>query len=243
MARGVHWAPVFEEPQDRLWQALVASGEMDFRKLRRFLVHALGDASAYQINAGDRSRYDEVHGRIGGAMHELAGEAGGGAPLCVMAHSLGAMIASNYLWDLQKSHVPPAVLAAFGVSAVDQATPLERGETFNLFYTHGTTIPIWSLRYSNPEFGTPIAVPSPNVPDGWPRGWWNFYDEDDVLGYPIKKLNRLYDDVVVEDRRVSAGSWVSGWTPLSHTAYDTDKDLLNPIADALASTWRAANGF
>ena len=32
---------------------------------------------------------------------ELAQEAGPDAPLCVIAHSLGTIIASNYLYDLQ----------------------------------------------------------------------------------------------------------------------------------------------
>ena len=144
-----------------------------------------------------------------------------------------------------KGHLVQAgVLGALQVPTLDEATALERGDTLTLLYTYGTTIPIWGLRFSNPEFGAPIAVPSPSLPPAYhalPHGWWNFYDEDDVLGYPIKKLNDQYDQVVVEDRKVGVGAWFSGWTPLSHTEYDTDKDVLDPIADALAATWKALN--
>ena len=244
---GVHWAPVFANIQGTLWQRLIAGGDMDWRKARRFMVHFLGDAAGYQPNSGSTGRYEEVHRIVARGFHNLKDEAGPDAPLAVMAHSLGAMIASNYIWDLQKPNLlDPAVLAEMGVTNLASASPLEQGKTFTLFFTLGTTIPVWSLRYSNPDFGTPIAVPAPGLLPPYstlPAGWWNFYDVDDILGYPLRELNALYQAVVTEDVEVSVGSFFTGWSPLSHTSYDEDRNVLGPIALKLAQTWRTMNGF
>lgn len=135
LARGVHWAPVFKTIQTELWARLEASGSMDFKRLRRFVVHALGDATAYHISRGDRVRYDEIHVETAKVFRELAVADGGTAPLCIAAHSLGAMIASNYIWDLQRSKVPTAVLDELGVTDMDQTTLLEQGITFRKSFT------------------------------------------------------------------------------------------------------------
>jgi hypothetical protein len=248
----VHWAPVFSAIEDDLLTRLSAGGPLDYRQLRRFFVTAFGDAAAYQINTGERDLYDRVHAVFAATLRQLAASAGADAPLAVMAHSLGAMIASNYLWDLESSTtgrkplVPTDVQAAMTGGSLEAATPLERAETFALFFSVGTTIPIWSLRYADPPFGTPIAVPSPHLVEHHPAiegGWWNYYDDDDVLGYPLKTLNEEYGRVVSADKAVSVGSLFTGWTPLSHTRYFSDRDIINPIADRLATAWKQANGF
>lgn len=244
VVKGVHWAPVFQTIQDDLWTRLEASGSLDFKRLRKFIVHALGDATAYQISRKDRTRYDQVHVEVAKAFRDLAVTDGGTAPLCIAAHSLGSMIASNYMWDLQKSIVPQAVLDELGVAGMDQTSLLEQGLTFRKFFTYGTTIPIWNLRYKN--FGEPISIPpTGELPpyDALSHGWWNFYDEDDILGYPVKGLNNLYGAVVTEDKEVNVGSFWSNWSPLSHTKYDTDKHVLEPIALELAVLWKEYNGF
>lgn len=44
------------------------------------------------------------------------------------------------------------------------------------------------MRYA--DFGQPVRVPSSKLADHWPGvpgEWVNFYDKDDVIGYPLKK--------------------------------------------------------
>ena len=235
----VYWAPVLQGAEEELWKRMKRAGELDFTTLRRFLVDFAADAIAYQPTPTDRRIYDGIHETFAEILNRLAAEAGQKAPLCVIAHSLGSVIASNYFYDLQH---PERSLIARNVKKRIGNTPLERGKTFALFYTLGSPIAIWSLRY--PNFGVPIAVPSPELSKYYPNlkgEWVNFYDEDDVIGYPLKTLNEAYRKAIKADRQINAGGLLSSWNPASHLGYWTDNDVTKPIAQELVRTWRAVN--
>jgi hypothetical protein len=235
----VYWAPVLQGAEEELWKRMKRAGELDFTTLRRFLVDFAADAIAYQPTPTDRRIYDGIHEKFAEILNGLATEAGQKAPLCVIAHSLGSVIASNYFYDLQH---PERSLIARNVKKRIGNTPLERGKTFALFYTLGSPIAIWSLRY--PNFGVPIAVPSPELSKYYPNlkgEWVNFYDEDDVIGYPLKTLNEAYRKAIKADRQINAGGLLSSWNPASHLGYWTDNDVTKPIAQELVRTWRAVN--
>lgn len=236
----VHWAPVLQQAQTKLWRKVSAGRDLDFVKLRRFMVDFAGDAIAYQPTPKSREVYDSVHAVLAGSLRSLARNAGRAAPLCVIAHSLGTIISSNYFYDLSQSRRPGMVSKA--VRDVKQTTPLENGETLTLFYTLGSPIAVWSLRYR--DFGKPIPVPSPKLEKHYPGlggEWVNYYDPDDVVGYPLRVLNDEYKQSVRRDVAVNVGGLLSSWSPASHTAYWTDNDVTKPIARALARVWRQAN--
>ncbi len=235
----VYWAPAVQDAEEELWRRMKRGGEMDFTALRRFLVDFVADAIAYQPTPKDRRIYDGIHEKFAESLNRLAAEAGEKAPLCVIAHSLGSVIASNYFYDLQH---PKRPLIASRVKKKIGDTPLERGETFTLFYTLGSPIAMWSLRY--PNFGVPIEVPSPGLSKHYPDlagEWVNYYDEDDVIAYPLKTLNEAYRKAIKADREINAGGLLSSWNPVSHLGYWTDNDVTKPIARELARTWRTVN--
>ncbi len=75
-----------------------------------------------------------------------------------------------------------------------------------LFYTLGSPIALWSLRYRN--FGKPIQVPSLKFGNHYRNlvgEWVNFYDKADIIGYPLKELNADYNAAVTSDRAVRVG--------------------------------------
>jgi hypothetical protein len=240
----VYWAPALQDLEDELWRRLKQSGDLGSAgdqpklRLRKFLVDFAADAFAYQPIPKDRTVYDNIHAIFAEALRSLAAKAGGKAPLCVIAHSLGSVIASNYFYDLQK-----------GVDMVSEPvrgqmgdTPLERGETFSHFYTLGSPISLWSLRYT--DFGVPIMVPSPKLSEHHPRlegEWVNFYDRDDVCGFPLKGLNHQYRERVKADVAVNVGGLLTSWNPASHLGYWEDDDVVKPIAKALARARRSVN--
>lgn len=240
--RPVYWAPVLQNAEEKLWKQVKKGGELDFTTLRRFLVDFAADAIAYQPTPQDRRVYDGVHEIFANVLDDLATGAGVKAPLCIIAHSLGSVIASNYFYDLQVD--PAKGIIADSVRAAMGDTPLERGETLAQFYTMGSPIALWSLRYRDPDFGVPIAVPSPQLAQHYPNvkgEWVNYYDEDDVIAYPLKTINDAYRKVVKADRGINAGGLLSSWNPASHLGYWTDNDITKPIAAALAATWRSVN--
>jgi hypothetical protein len=238
----VYWAPVLQDREEDLWKRVKRGGELDFTSLRQFLVDFAADGIAYQPLPRERDAYDGIHAVFAEALGGLAAAAGARAPLALIAHSLGSVITSNYLYDLQDPGGKNLIAASVRAKMGD--TPLERGETLAALYTLGSPLALWSLRY--PDFGLPIAVPSPRLgehhPSLVPLGeWLNFYDEDDVLAYPLRTLNAAYRRAVKADRPVNAGGVLTSWTPFSHQGYWTDDDVTAPIARTLARLWRAVN--
>lgn len=235
----IYWAPILQEPEDELWKRLELHKLSNPFGLREFIFHSLADSIGYQITAS-RSKpsdvrseiYDEVHQEFANTLKELASNAGPEAPLCIIGHSLGSVIASNYIWDLENERMQITV----------GDTPLEKGETLALYYSLGSQITLWRLRYN--DFGTPINIPSPKLSSHYPNlegEWINFYDKDDLLGYPIKAINDKYRSAVKEDIEVNAGNLLTNWTPLSHNEYWTDDEVTKPIAKALARVWTSIN--
>lgn len=194
--------------------------------LRWAVSNFVGDIVAYQVTPNSRIIYDAVHAHIDEALARLA-ERAPDAPLIVVAHSLGSVIASDHFYDLHKGRR-------------SAATPLERGETFTSFYTLGSPIALWTERYG--DFSRPVEIPGKTSDDpviAAAAEWINFYDPDDVLSFPLKGLSAHYDQAVDEDRSVSVGAFLLGMSPASHVAYWNDKAVLRPIANSLAWLWIA----
>ncbi|MDH3208331.1 MAG: chemotaxis protein [Gemmatimonadota bacterium] len=236
----VHWAPVLQEAQSRLWRKVSAHQDLDSVELRKFTLDFAGDAIAYQPTPQGREVYDSVHAVFAGSLRSLARTAGTKAPLCVIAHSLGTIISSNYLYDLSQRRRRGLVSRA--VRDVKKNTPLENGDTLTLFYTMGSPIAVWSLRFE--DFGLPIRVPAERLGTHHPGlegEWVNFYDPDDVVGYPLRPLNAAYARSVSQDRAVNVGGVLTSWNPLSHGGYWADADVIKPIARSLASVWSHIN--
>jgi hypothetical protein len=233
----VEWAPVLQDEEDRLW-ARMEGERLRWRSLRRFLLDFAGDAIAYQPTKRRSEVYDAVHEVAARTLARLADRAGATAPLAVVGHSLGSVIASNFLYDLHEEH--RRRMLARRVRRVLGHSPLARGETLALLYTTGSPLALWSLRRGG--FDRPVPVPSPRLATHHPGlggEWVNFVDRDDPLAWPLRVLNDAYRDGVTEDRAVSAGGTALGWTPTAHQGYARSKEVQDRIAEGLARTWRA----
>ena len=237
----INWSAALQYRENALWNRLNPAGPMRYKRLRRFLVDFAADAIAYQPGSSDRTAYDAVHRQVAVSLARLAERAGPGAPLCIVAHSLGTVIASNYVYDLMKRH---GSFMCPSVRRLINGTPLERGETLSLLYTMGSPIALWSLRF--PRFGVPIRLPTPSLARHHPGvtpAWINLYDPDDVIGYPLRPLNSAYRAAVTEDRPIDVGSLFTRWNPLSHQGYWNDGRVADAIAESLASVWRRSSSL
>ena len=238
----VYWAPVLETEEKELLRRVKREADLGYGDLRQFMVSFAADAIAYQPVPKERAAYDDIHAVMAKSLKHLARMAGPTAPLCIVAHSLGTIIACNYMYDLLKLEKG---FMAQSLRDQTRGTPLERGETFAAFYTFGSPIALWSLRFD--DFGTPIEFPSSKLHEHQPSltrdvcKWINFFNRNDILAYPLKTLNDAYGQTVSEDREVSVGGWLSRLTPLSHTKYWAAPRVTKPIADGLAKLWKAVN--
>ncbi len=217
---------------------------LDYPTLRWLVTNFLGDAVGYQITQSERRIYDLIHRVFALTLRALAAAAGEDAPLCLISHSLGTVFASNYVYDLQAEFEAGRRLIPESVRTVMRETPLETGRTLTHFYTLGSPIALWTLRYE--DFGVPVRVPSASLPE-YHAGleaqgeWVNYYDKDDIIAYPLKGLSDRYRLAVTADREVSVGPWWVGWSPLAHPWYANDERVIDPIAQRLAATWMAVN--
>ncbi|GAA4869951.1 hypothetical protein [Actinomycetospora straminea] len=219
---GLRWLPGF--------------GDAHFPTLRWLIVHYLGDAVAYHSGTDGTGHYEEVQAILAASLHELARKAGPDAPLAVLGHSLGSVVSSDFLYDLQG--VPAGTPLSRAARGILGDTPLERGETLGWFYTLGSPLALWAQRH--PDFGVPLQVPSASFGAWHPRQrgeWVNVYDPDDVISSPLRPLSDLWAKAVTEDRRVTVGPWPLGATPLAHPYYWNDRRVITPIASQLAQAW------
>lgn len=235
----IWWAPVLLERQAKLLAAMQAGNDLDWIKLRRFVIEALGDAVAYQKTFQNPSEgdelpvYDAVHTAIGESIHALARRLQDSrAPLLLVAHSLGCHMMSNYIWDVQK-HGPAYPFVK------DKESPFELLKTLTAIDTFGCNMPLFLLasdKLSPIRFPLDLKDVFPGKDPSAVARWRNYFDPDDVLGWPLQPV-RGYEKLV-RDKAVNAGTILTMWNPASHTAYWTDADVVEPIEKNLVDIVR-----
>jgi len=222
----VYWADILEPAQSQYLANATASNDLDWMGLRKFIIGAFGDASGYQFVGGASGTYVKIHDRIRKLMQDLYLQKlnSTDVPLVVLAHSLGSHIMSSYVWDTQHGTATGADPAS---------SPFERMEWLAGLVTFGSNIPLFTFAYDPVEA---IEFPGGGLPPdvATKARWLNYYDKDDVLGYPLKPISQSYDAAVDEDIEINVGGFGASFTPASHTAYWTDNDFTKPVAKFLA---------
>ncbi|AKQ70032.1 hypothetical protein A176_006944 [Myxococcus hansupus] len=224
----------------RMMRPSLRGMDLRYPGLRWMLVHFVGDIIAYQTNPADPDVYTSIHRKVAEALGRLREKAGDDAPLCVIAHSLGSVIASNYFYDLQVQRLAGRDIIEDSVRAAQGGSPLERGETLSHFFTLGSPMALWSLRYPHAGLDQPVHVPAPELARHHPGlggQWINFYDDDDVFAWPLRPLSEAYH-ALVEDRSVRVAGPLFSWTPLVHPFYWSDDGVMCDIAASLAGAWK-----
>lgn len=190
----VCWQSVLEPEQVKLFQRLKS---IKWNTARKLFISYAGDAIEYQAGS---DVYDDIHATINEALERLCAQLDSQAPLIIFAHSLGTVVISNFIWDqeqkinLQASH-----------TALDLLTRLQA------LYTVGSPITVFSLKFK--DGGEPIR---------YSRPWYNIYSPFDIIGYPLKPLNSLYQNKdSLSDLSWIVGGWRTFWTPMSHNEYWT----------------------
>lgn len=223
--QNVQYAPILQEPQDQLWSDMVNNdnNKLNYDFIRKFLLYGFGDAGSLEHSAHNRpEKYLFVEAEIQRAVDQVYLECEGDTtkPVVIIAHSLGCQIISNYLWDAKTGKY---IFENPDTSDPDKAKFRELITLDNLVTT-GCNIPLFISGLDNR-----VCFEKPN--DNFV--WDNYYDADDVLGWPLRQLGGTYQ--IINDHHVNVGGALTSWNPFSHGAYWDDRDVINPLADILRS--------
>jgi hypothetical protein len=219
----IYWADILKKRQKDYIDKAKNSTDMDYISLRRFMVSSFGDASAYRKTKDKKNTtYGKIHQRVTKCIADLDDPADPQKPLIILAHSLGGHIMSNYIWDKQKKTA----------SGATGSSSFQRMETVAGFITFGCNIPFFVFAYAKKDI-KPIRFPGEALPQAVKdkAKWLNFFDPDDVLGYPLKPINQAYNKVVDRDIPINVGGFLTSWNPASHLKYWTDDSFTKPVAN------------
>jgi hypothetical protein len=166
-------------------------------------------------------QYIEVQKEIMQALDKLYVELGNNdKPVIIIAQSLGCQVISNYIWDAKHDS---GIFNGLEPDASAQLKSFRRLNSCVHLLTTGCNIPMFVAGLNPIE-----AIQKPNNE----FTWFNYYDRDDVLGWPLSPLSDSYG-ALVKDHEINAGGIFSSWNPWSHGQYWTDKDVLNSLIDRI----------
>jgi hypothetical protein len=195
------------------------ASSLDHKFVRRLMLTSLGDALAYGNNPNDEnSLYRDVHKQVRNAIGEMETELGGACPVAVVAHSLGCRVIIDYIRDAQTG-------AGIWQGEKD-ASEFQKLASLRLLVTTGCTIPFYESPRTSAE--QRFFQPGENFQ------WINFYDRDDLLGWPLRPLGGDFEAVQDEERNY-VGSSIT-----SHMRYWRDDELNEEIASKILTVAKEA---
>ena len=187
-----------------------------------YLFYRFGTKFYYQLRTGFASEFvmdiigylnkdaqKMIQDRIKDELKSIDGDK---EPVTFIAHSLGTVIASDFIWDRQDKR-------DFGDFKLSN------------FFTMGSPIALFALRWGAELFNKPIRIDDP-------MGCWiNILDKDDPIAYPLKELNKEYSEAVLADKEVNVGP-----LGVAHVMYWKNEEVHKIIARKLAEDWVRMGG-
>jgi hypothetical protein len=220
----VNYAPILQSPEEKLWSDMAGhpDNDLDSTMLRKFFLYGFGDAGSLEHSAQREEgsgRYIRVQKEI---QHALATayrdlKDSEKKPVVIIAHSLGCQVISNYIWDAQNDQYIFENPKINGEDKLD----FVKLKSLRQLMTTGCNIPLFNAGLKKRDC----------FKQGADMKWDNYYDADDVLGWPIRQLGNSYD--FIRDHPINSGGFFKSWNPLSHTVYWEDKQVIKPLANKL----------
>jgi hypothetical protein len=218
-----NWYGPTQRRQEELLRRFFNSGQhIKAKGLRRFILFLVSDIVAY-VGEPNRtsSAYNDTHAQIHNSVMNLKAALMEGAPLLVIASSLGTEIISNYIYDRQN----PKGTDPLG------STAFERMETLTGIFMFGNINSIYLPAYDLDQL-KPFQFPPLQLADKLRQVafWGNIFDKNDPMGYPLKPVNASYNAMVTEDIQINSGGWLFSWNAASHLGYWKEKKILKIFA-------------
>lgn len=212
---------ILEKPQEKLWETMVKYNKLDNEFLRKMFLSSFSDATSLEHSLKtDKELYIKVQFEIYKSLDEALNAMGGDLtkPVVLIAYSLGCQVISNYIWDAQNN------LNLFGIEGKKylqgkSINDFHRLKTLSNLITIGCNIPLF---VAGLEKRLCFNKPNKNFI------WDNYYDEDDVLGWPLKQLDESYN--LVNDHNIDVGSILTSWNFMCHLEYWKSKTIIKNLS-------------
>lgn len=186
-------------------------GVLSFRKKA---MEAFGDGVTFESGANKpNSIYKKVHTYLRSKVryiNELK-EQNPDSKLVIIAASLGVHLISTYIWDADKNS---------GVFEENHASENENLKNLSHLFSIGCNIPLFISGKDETDI-KPFDKRNPSFK------WDNFYDKDDILGWPLADINNEYRELV-KDHQINTGLYIG-----SHVKYWDDNDFTKPLVKKL----------
>lgn len=238
----VFYQDLLQYNEERVWQA--TGFRLRWSKVRRFMLFGFADAAALEHRKEqEHSLYHYAQLKIARTLYLAKQQLQPNGELVMLAHSLGGHVLSCYLWDAQQAKAGTKPSAGIwrdirryqaGISGdaplSDEDIAFLRGDRLDALVTTGCNIPIFVAAHAIEQI-IPFTKPNNTFV------WHNYYDKDDVLGWPLADLSEQYANLVNDiEINAAGGIWgwfTASWNPLSHNQYWQDKTVLTQLAQLI----------
>lgn len=182
--------------------------------LREFVLKAFGDAVTFERNAdAPDSPYKTIHSylkeQIESVNEKMAAHKD--SKLVIVAASMGVQVLSTYIWDADNG---------LGIFSKTPATAKNNLKNLSYLATIGCNLPLFVS-------GLPESKIKAFNKRNSKFTWDNFYDQDDVLGWPLKQMSASYNKLVT-DYEINTGLYAG-----AHVKYWDDNDFTKPFVKSL----------
>lgn len=247
----VYYQHILQANERRVWNAVDRrpAGSRDLMRklwwndLRKFILYGFGDAAGLESRKDlPQSAYTQAQLCMAKELFAAHRAIGSQGAVVIIAQSLGGQVASCYFWDAQRVAQGTGVSQGIWMDIQKYAPEITNGRqlsleeirflqgaTFRTFITTGCNIPIFVAAHAKLDI-LPIFADKAKAGT---FEWHNYFDQDDVLGWPLSPLSPEYNKTVVDHPiNAFASPWAfitKSWNPLSHTQYWGDSQVLEEL--------------
>ncbi|MEP2539079.1 MAG: hypothetical protein ABJI60_01380 [Kangiellaceae bacterium] len=226
----IYWADLVRDELEAFRKKANYKGDLAYQNLRQIMTDTQALALLYTPGT---EVYEAINNRIKDGMRKFASHRRVNTdetPLVVLAHSYGGVMMSHFIKSMQEGK--------------SQLSNFETMKTLVGYITFGNPQGMYTLEGLDSELGHSCKITGEALPADLAKRsrWYNFYDKDDIVAYPLKGLSEEFDKHVDGDFEINVGSAATSWNPACHTGYWEDKDFYKPVADFIGEL-RAPHSF
>ncbi|MDH5434474.1 MAG: hypothetical protein OEY19_11065 [Gammaproteobacteria bacterium] len=222
----IYWGNLISDDLHEFRQKSNYKGDLSYQNLRQIVTDVQAMALLYKPKT---AFYESVNNRIKDEFRRFSSHRGidqNNTPLIILAHSFGAVVMTNYINKIRHSN------NTSNGSEQKERSDFELMRTLCGYVTFGNPMGLYAIKNNDLLMTNPDSIAGDKLSDDLQEmaKWYNFYDKDDIIAYPLKGLSELFDQHVTADIEINVGSAATSWNPACHTGYWEDKDFYKPVA-------------